>query len=71
MLALSDGMGSGEYARRISDCTISLVESFYRAKMPSDTILSTVNQLLSFNREESFSCIDVATVDLDTAAPTS
>ena len=66
MLALSDGMGSGEYARRISDCTISLVESFYRAKMPSDTILSTVNQLLSFNREESFSCIDVATVDLDT-----
>ena len=28
--------------------------------------LSTVNQLLSFNREESFSCIDVATVDLDT-----
>lgn len=66
MLALSDGMGSGEYARRISDCTISLVESFYRAKMPSETILSTVNQLLSFNREESFSCIDVATVDLET-----
>ena len=66
MLALSDGMGSGEYARKISDCTISLIESFYRAKMPSDTILSTVNQLLSFNREESFSCIDVATVDLDT-----
>ena len=28
-------MGSGEYARRISDCTISLVESFYRAKMHS------------------------------------
>ena len=33
MIALSDGMGSGEYARRISESTISLLESFYRAKM--------------------------------------
>ena len=31
MLALSDGMGSGEYARRISDCTISLVEAMPNA----------------------------------------
>ena len=29
-------------------------------------MLSTVNRLLSFNREESFACIDMATVNLDT-----
>ena len=63
-MALSDGMGSGEYARKISDCTVSLVESFYRAKMPPELILETVNRLLSFNKEESFACVDIATVDL-------
>lgn len=64
LMALSDGMGSGEYARKISDCTVSLVESFYRAKMPPELILETVNRLLSFNKEESFACVDIATVDL-------
>ncbi len=65
MVALSDGMGSGEYARKISECTISLLESFYRAKMPSSLILPTINKLLSFSREESFACVDIAVVDLD------
>ena len=66
MLALSDGMGSGEYARKISESTVSLLESFYRAKMPSPLVLSTVNKLLTFSKEESFACVDVASVDLDT-----
>ena len=65
MVALSDGMGSGEYAQRISESTISLLESFYRAKMPSETVLSTINKLLTFNREETFACVDIALVDLD------
>ena len=65
LIALSDGMGSGEYARRISESTITLLESFYRAKMPSDTVLSTINKLLAFNREETFACVDIAVVDLD------
>jgi len=65
LVALCDGMGSGEYARRISESTISLLESFYRAKMPSEVILSTINKLLSFSREETFACVDIAVVDLD------
>lgn len=68
LCALSDGMGSGEYARRISDCALSLTESFYRAGLDGDTVLSTVNRLLTFNREESFACMDIATVSLDTGA---
>lgn len=65
MVALSDGMGSGEYARRISESTITLLESFYRAKMPSELVLSTINKLLTFNKEESFACVDIAVVDLN------
>lgn len=65
MVALSDGMGSGEYARKISESTISLLESFYRAKMPSPLVLSAVNKLMTFSKEESFACVDIAVVDLD------
>ena len=64
MIALSDGMGSGEYAQRISESTISLLESFYRAKMPSPLVLTAVNRLLTFNKEERFACVDIAVVDL-------
>ncbi len=66
MVALSDGMGSGEKARGISDRTLSLLESFYKAKMPSETVLTTVNQLIAFTADESFSCLDLAAVNLDT-----
>ena len=65
LVALSDGMGSGEYAKRISESTISLWESFYRAKMPSSLVLSTVNKLLTFHKEETFACVDIAVVDLN------
>jgi stage II sporulation protein E len=66
MLALSDGMGSGEYAHKVSESTISLLESFYRANLPSDVILTTINRLLAFNSKETFACLDIGTVNLDT-----
>lgn len=66
LCALADGMGSGTYARRVSDCALTLIESLYRAGMAGETVLSTVNRLLAFNREESFACVDIATIDLDT-----
>lgn len=66
LVALSDGMGSGENAREISDKTLSLLESFYKAKMPSETVLSTVNRLIAYSPEETFACLDLAAVDLDT-----
>lgn len=66
LVALSDGMGSGEDARDVSDQTLSLLESFYKAKMPSETVLSTVNRLIAYSAEETFSCLDLAAVNLDT-----
>jgi len=65
LAALSDGMGSGQNAHAVSDNTLSLLESFYKARMPSELILSTVNKLISYSAEESFSCIDLASVDLE------
>ena len=65
LMALSDGMGSGEYARKVSATAISLIEAFYRAEMPEGTVLKTINKLLSFNRDERFTCIDIAAVNLE------
>ena len=64
LVALSDGMGSGEYAKQISDTTVCLLESFYKAKLPTELTLTTVNRLLSFSKEETFACVDIAIVDL-------
>ena len=66
LCALADGMGSGTRARRISDSALSLIESFYRAGLAGEAVLSAVNRLLSFGRGEQFACIDTAAVDLDT-----
>lgn len=66
LMALSDGMGSGEYARKVSATAISLIEAFYRAEMPADIVLDTINKLLCFNRDERFTCIDAAAIDLNT-----
>lgn len=66
LMALSDGMGSGEYAKKVSSTAISLIEAFYRAEMPEGTVLKTINKLLSFNRDERFTCIDIGAVNLNT-----
>lgn len=66
LMALSDGMGSGEYARKVSRTAISLIEAFYRAEMPEGTVLETINKLLTFSRDERFACIDICSVDLNT-----
>jgi stage II sporulation protein E len=65
LMVLSDGMGSGEYAKQVSSTAISLIEAFYRAEMPTDTVLDTINKLICFSRDERFTCIDIARIDLN------
>ena len=65
LMALSDGMGSGKYAKKVSSTAISLIEAFYRAEMPEGTVLNTINKLLSFNRDERFTCIDIVAINLN------
>lgn len=64
MMALSDGMGSGERARALSENAITLVESFYKAGYPYELILRSVNKFLSYS-SEGFSAVDIAVIDLN------
>ena len=66
MVALSDGMGSGDNAEKISSVAISLIESFYKAGLSGNLILSTVNKLLAINSEDTFTALDISVIDLKT-----
>lgn len=66
LVALSDGMGSGESALNISSTALSLIESFYKAGLSSNLILSTVNKLLAINSEDNFTALDISVIDLQT-----
>jgi len=65
LLALCDGMGSGENARKMSALTMGLVENFYRAGFEDSFILNNVNKLLTVTNQESFSTLDLCVIDLD------
>lgn len=64
LLALCDGMGSGENARKMSALTIGLVENFYKAGFDDNFILENINKLISINNQESFSTLDLCIIDL-------
>lgn len=64
LVAVSDGMGSGKDAQRISSCSLSLIESFYKAGLSGNLILNTVNKLLSINTEDTFTALDISVIDL-------
>ena len=63
IIALCDGMGSGDAAEKMSSTSISLVESFYRAGFDTDVILSCVNRLLTSADNEVFCAVDIAVID--------
>lgn len=64
LVALSDGMGSGNKASELSSVSLSLIESFYKAGLSGDAVLQTVNKLLSINTEDCFTALDVSVIDL-------
>lgn len=64
MIALCDGMGTGEAAEMFSSTALTIIENLYLAGFNSDTIIKLANNLLSISREDSFSALDMAIVDL-------
>lgn len=64
MVCLSDGMGSGDMANRTSETAISLIESFYKAGIDGDSVLGIVNKILAIGTDESFSAMDILSVNL-------
>lgn len=65
LLALCDGMGSGQSAHSLSSMTLGLIENFYKAGFDNDVVLESVNKLLAINNQEDYSTLDICLVDLN------
>ena len=65
-LLLSDGMGSGEPARRESALAVRLIERFLRAGVDAQSALRTLNSALNLRAEasDSFTTVDLVTLSL-------
>ncbi len=68
LVALSDGMGSGNEAQNVSSVSLSLIESFYKAGLNENLILDTVNKLLTINTEDYFTALDISVIDLNSCS---
>ena len=64
IVAINDGMGSGEKANQISSIATSLLESFFKAGLGADLALKTVNKVLSVTSTDTFTALDLAIIDL-------
>lgn len=64
LVALCDGMGSGEAARDGSALAIELVEALASAGLNAEAVASVSNDMLSLCSGESFSTLDMAIIDL-------
>lgn len=65
MLALADGMGSGEMAQKESAATIELYEDFTLAGFNMTTTLDAINSVLLLDdSKECYSTLDICTIDL-------
>ncbi len=64
LFALSDGMGHGQRANKISSSALSLVENFYKSGFSGQTVLSSVNRLLlPCSGQENFASLDACVLD--------
>jgi stage II sporulation protein E len=67
-IAVSDGMGNGERARRESKAAIELLKKLMKAGFDEQLAIKTVNSaLLLRSREEMFTTLDMALIDLYSA----
>ena len=65
IIALSDGMGSGQRAAMQSGATINMIEQFMESGFDKDITVKIINSLLVLKSgDDSFSTIDMSIVDL-------
>ncbi|MBM7614794.1 stage II sporulation protein E [Alkaliphilus hydrothermalis] len=65
LVALSDGMGTGEKAHLQSSATIAMLEKMMEAGFRQEMTIKTINSMLMLkSSEEIFSTIDMTTIDL-------
>jgi len=67
LLVLSDGMGSGKKAREESAAAVDLLEDFIDTGFDKETAIKMINSVLVLkSNEDSFSTLDICSVDLYT-----
>jgi stage II sporulation protein E len=65
LLALSDGMGSGQKARAESAATVDLLEDFIDSGFDKDIAIKIINSVLVLkNTDDTFSTLDICSIDL-------
>ena len=65
MMAISDGMGSGEKAYKQSSATITMLEKMMEAGFDKEMAIKTINSMLILkSSKEMFSTVDLALMDL-------
>lgn len=64
-VAISDGMGHGEGANRISSMVLSLLRSMFAVGLDDTLILQSVNKLLLPAGLENFTTLDACVIDLE------
>lgn len=64
-VAISDGMGHGENANKISTMVLSLIKSMFEVGLDSDLILQSINRLLLPAGLDSFTTLDALVIDLE------
>lgn len=68
IIAVSDGMGTGESAEKEGSRAALMVENFYQAGFSNDVVATLANRLLAAKSDENFSALDLAAIDLTTGA---
>lgn len=66
VVALSDGMGSGREANKLSETAIGLFEQLLNCGVSIRLSLNLVNMLISARNSEKYATMDVASIDLYT-----
>ena len=67
MMALSDGMGSGQRARKSSMTVIKMLKRLLTTGFDKDVSISLINSSINLNsNEETYATIDISVFDLET-----
>ena len=64
LVALSDGMGSGDGALSTSTATVGLIEGLLKAGIKTETVLPLVNKIISVSTEDNFAAVDIGIINL-------
>lgn len=67
MLAISDGMGSGEKAKKSSKTVIQMLKRLLTTGFDSEVSIGLINSAVNLNsNEETYATIDISIIDLST-----